>query len=186
MATGSTEVIEFRPHKFVLTTHEPQGLNPDSDELARLVLARIGLAPRKAGATDKMHHALLELYEKSKRAHRKKRPELAVMTVEEMAMCAGIARQTMYDYLGRWTAMRIIEKMSFIADNKVVIGYRLSGNTIEQAFEKATRILQQNLDLTQKYIRELQRQIKNEKIALAAQQNVQNNGSPQQEVVAEA
>ncbi len=178
--------MEFKAHKFVLTTHEPQGLTTDSDELARIVLARIGLAPRKAGATDKMHRALLEIYERSKLSHRKKRPELAVMTVEEMAVYAGIARQTMYDYLSRWTTMNIIEKMSFISGDKVIIGYRLSGSTIEQAFEKATRILQQNLDLTQKYIRELQRQIKNEKIADAAQRNVQESDNEGHEFVVEA
>lgn len=178
--------MELKIHKFVLTTNEPQGLTADSDELARIVLARIGLAPRKTGATDKMHKALLELYERSKLSHRKKSPELAVMTVEEMAAYAGIARQTMYDYLGRWTTMNLIEKMSFISGDKVIIGYRLSGSTIEQAFEKATRILQQNLELTQRYIRELQRQIKNEKIADAAQRNVQESNKERQEFVAEA
>ncbi len=141
------------------------GLNPASEELAQVILARTGLMPRKKGATDKMHRTMLELYERSKQANRQKKPELAVMTVEEMGMHAGISRQTMYDYLGRWTDISLIVKTSYITDGKVIIGYKLNGNTIEQAFEKAVNTLRDHTELTQKYIRELQRLVKNEKIA---------------------
>src|SRR3989344_5397000 len=95
------EVIPFSPAKIILTSHEP-GVTPDADELAQVILHRIGLMPRKQGATDKMHCTLVELYERSKVANRQKKPEQAVMTVEEMGMFAGISRQTMYDYLKRW------------------------------------------------------------------------------------
>jgi hypothetical protein len=92
------------------------------------------------------------------------------MTVEEMGYHAGITRQTMYDYLKRWTNLAIITKTSYITQGKVVIGYRLNGSTLEQAFERATVQIQQNLQLTHKYIVELQRLIKNEKISQAARQ----------------
>lgn len=143
---------------------------PSSEELAAVVLARIGLEPRKKGSTDKMYRVLVELYERSKLAYRKKRPEHAVMTVEEMGYFAGISRQTMYDYLNRWTSIRLIAKTSYIADGRVVIGYKLSGNTLEQAFNKVTSHVQIHMDLTQRYIRELQRLIKNEKIAESQKQ----------------
>lgn len=146
-------------------------MSPEADELAMIVLARIGLTPRKQGATDKMHRTLVELYERSKIAYRQKHPEKAVMTVEEMGMYAGITRQTMYDYLKRWLDIALIIKTSYITDRKVIIGYKLNGNTLEQAFEHAMRRIQENMDLTQKYIRELQRIIKNEKIAEAQAKN---------------
>ena len=140
-------------------------MNPTSDELAATILARIGLMPRKQGATDKMHRVLLELYERAKQAYRKKQPEAAVMTVEEMGYHAGISRQTMYDYLNRWTSLNIINKTSFITNGKVTIGYKLTGNTLEQAFERVMGRIRTNMDLTQRYIRELQRLVKNEKIS---------------------
>ncbi len=127
--------------------------------------------PRKKGATDKMHRTLLELYERAKQANRQKRPELSVMTVEEMGMFAGISRQTMYDYLSRWTEISLIVKTSYIHNSKVVIGYKLNGNTVEQAFEKAMHAMQMHMEITQKYIRELQRLVKNEKIAETQKEN---------------
>ncbi|MFO8016207.1 MAG: hypothetical protein R6U32_03825 [Candidatus Woesearchaeota archaeon] len=157
------EVISFRDNKIILTDAET-GLSPDAEELSKVILARTGLMPRKKGSTDKMHNLLLELYERSKQAYRKKRPELAVMTVEDMGDFAGISRQTMYDYLGRWTALNLIVKTSYISQGAVVIGYRLNGNTLEKAFEKCISTIQQNLDNTQKLIKELQRSVKNEKI----------------------
>ena len=152
--------------KIVLTNKEA-GLNPSSEELASIVLARIGLAPRKAGATEKMHRVLLELYERAKASNRDKRPELAVMTVEEMALHAGITRQTMYDYLKRWLALNIITKTSYIKEEKVIIGYKLNGPTLENAFEKAILAINNNLQITQRYIQELQKLLKNEKIGAA-------------------
>ena len=154
----------FKENKIVLLNNE-SSLTPTSEDLAQVVLARMGLMPRKKGATDKMHHTMLELYERSKQANRQKKPELAVMTVEEMGMHAGISRQTMYDYLSRWTEIQLIIKTSYITNGKVVIGYKLHGNTIEQAFEKAIKTIQDHMETTQKYIRELQRLVKNEKIA---------------------
>lgn len=164
------EVSSFKHAKIILTNFEP-GISPDADELANVVLCRIGLMPRKQGATDKMHRTLVELYERSKIAYRIKKPEKAVMTVEEMGMYAGISRQTMYDYLKRWLDISLISKASYITDGKVVVGYKLNGNTLEQAFDRAIKTISDNMDLTQKYIRELQRVIKNEKISEAQVKN---------------
>ncbi len=149
----------------IILANNEAGLNPGSEELSKIVLARIGLEPRKKGSTEKMHRTLLEMYERAKEANREKMPEKSVMTVEEMAFYAGISRQTMYDYLGRWLALDLIAKMSYIKDNKVIIGYKLNGPTLEAAFEKAQMRLRNHLELTQKYIVELQKTIKNEKIS---------------------
>jgi len=157
-------VIKFATEKIVLTSHEP-GLNPSAEELSKIILNRIGLMPRKKGSTDKMHQTLLELYERSKESYRKKHPELAIMTVEDMGTFAGISRQTMYDYLSRWTELSLIVKTSYINEGKVIIGYKLNGNTLEKAFEKSMSVIKDNLDNTQKLIRELQRSVKNEKIS---------------------
>lgn len=162
--------MTFKEHKIILQNHEP-GMNPSSEELAMIVLARIGLMPRKKGATDKMYRVLLELYERAKISYRKKQPHLAVMTVEEMGYFAGITRQTMYDYLNRWVSLNLINKTTYIADGKVVIGYKLTGNTLEQAFERSHAVIQQNMELTKRYIAELQRLIKNEKIAESQRNN---------------
>lgn len=154
----------FKTEKIVLANHEP-GLNPTAEDLSKIILARIGLMPRKKGSTDKMHQTLLELYERSKQAYRKKKPELSIMTVEDMGTFAGISRQTMYDYLGRWTELGLIAKTSFINEGKVIIGYKLNGNTLEQAFQKSIAAIQDNLSTTQNLIRELQKTVKNEKIS---------------------
>lgn len=158
------EVKPFKKNKIIIQDHEPS-INPTSEELAAIILARIGLMPRKQGSTDKMHRVLLELYERAKQSYRQKKPELAVMTVEQMGCYAGISRQTMYDYLNRWTTLNIINKTSYIANSKVTIGYKLTGNTLEQSFEKVMNRIKINMELTQRYIRELQRLVKNEKIS---------------------
>ena len=151
--------------KIILKNKEP-GINPDSAELASVILERIGLEPRKKGATDKMYRTFIELYERTKKASREKNPISAIMTVEEMGAYAGITRQTMYDYLKRWLELDIIIKTSYIGqDQKVVIGYKLNGNTLENSFQKAIVKIKNNLDLTLKYALELQRVLKNEKIA---------------------
>ncbi|MFC1728217.1 hypothetical protein ACFLZ7_01985 [Nanoarchaeota archaeon] len=152
------------PAKIIITDHEP-GMNPTSDELSRVILARIGLMPRKQGSTDKMHNVLLELYEKAKLSQREKRPESAVMTVEEMGVFAGITRQTMYDYLKRWLDLNMIVKTSYINEGKVIIGYKLNGNTLESAFEKATQKINNHMETSMKLVSELQKLVKNEKIA---------------------
>ena len=162
--------------KIILTNHEP-GMNPSSEELAIIILARTGLMPRKKGSTEKMHRTFLELYERAKFANRDKRPEKAVMTVEEMGTFAGITRQTMYDYLKRWLDLNLIVKTSYIKDSRVIIGYKLNGPTLETAFEKATQIISANLENTQKYVKELQRLVKNEKIAQTQKDNLSNGES---------
>lgn len=150
--------------KIVLNHHEP-GMNANSEELAKVITTRIGLTPRKEGSTDKMYRTFLELYERTKRANREKNPELSVMTVDEMGFFAGITRQTMYDYLKRWMGLNLIVKTSYIKDGKVIIGYKLNGNTLEQAFEKSVQHINNHMDTTMKYIKELQRIVKNEKLS---------------------
>ncbi len=157
--------------KIVLTDIEPS-LNPNSEELATIILDRVGLTPRKANSTEKMNQTFLELYERSKLANKEKRPEKAVITVEEMALYAGITRQTMYDYLKRWLELNLIVKTSYISNGKVIIGYKLNGNTIESAFEKAGMKIRNNMETTLKYVKELQRVIKNEKISDKQQQKL--------------
>ena len=151
--------------QFILRHHEPT-LNPTSDELAGVIVHRLGLMPRKKGSTEKMHRVLVELYEKAKTASREKTPTAALLTVEEMGMHAGISRQTMYEYIKRWTELDLLQKTSYIGqDQKVVVGYKLNGNTLESAFNKAKTRIMNNLDLTAKYVGELQRILKNEKIS---------------------
>ncbi len=149
----------------VQLTNKESGLNPTAEELSRVILARMGLEPRKRGSTDNMHRVLVELYERQKSANREKKPEFAVMTVEEMGVFAGITRQTMYDYLKRWLELNFIVKTSYIKDSKVIIGYKLNGPTVEGAFEKAVLMVNNNLQITQRYIQELQKVLKNEKIS---------------------
>lgn len=141
-------------------------MNPTSEELADVIIHRLGLHPRKTGATEKMHHVLIELYEKTKAASREKNPKYAIMSVEEMAAYAHIKRQTMYDYLKRWLALDLIKKTSLVDHTgNVTIGYQLNGNTLESAYEKARAKIINHLDFTHKYILELQRLLKNEKIS---------------------
>lgn len=150
--------------KFVLEDHSID-TNVGSDNLASAIMTRIGLLPRKKGSTEKMHNVLLEFYERAKAANRDKKPELAVMTVEDMANNAGISRQTMYEYLGRWLDLGLIVKTSFISEGKVVIGYRLNGPTLETAFQKVQEQVNGHLDTTLKLVQELQKSVKNEKIS---------------------
>jgi DNA-binding transcriptional regulator GbsR (MarR family) len=151
--------------QFILRHSEPT-MNPSSDELANVIIHRMGLMPRKKGSTEKIHRILVELYEKAKVASRDKNPTSALITVEEMAMHAGISRQTMYDYIKRWLDMDFISKTSYIgAEQKVIIGYKLNGPTLESAFDKSKTKILNNVDITAKYIGELQRILKNEKIS---------------------
>lgn len=152
------------PAKIIISDHEP-GMNPTAEELSKIIMQRMGLMPRKEGATDKMHNVLVELYEKMKSAQRDKKPEASVMTVEELGMHAGITRQTMYDYLKRWLELDLIAKTSYINEGKAIIGYKLNGSTLESAFEKAAQRINNHLETSMKYVRELQKLIKNEKIA---------------------
>ncbi len=168
-------MVVFTESKIILKGDEPD-INANSEELARVLIDRLGLMPRKKGSTDKMHRVLIELYERAKEASKRKMPNKAIMTVEEMGFFAGITRQTMYDYLKRWLELELISKVSYIdMDNNVVIGYRLNGNTIEQAFEKARAKINNNLDLTAKFSRELQRVLKNEKIKGSQKEGLDEN-----------
>ena len=171
--------------QFILRHIEPT-MNPGSDELANVIIHRLGLMPRKKGATEKMHRVLLELYEKAKIAAREKSPTAAIISVEEMAMHAGISRQTMYDYIKRWVDTEFITKTSYIgSDQKVVVGYKLNGPTLESAFEKTRIRVHNNLDLTAKYVGELQRIVKNEKISKRFEEKEPMNKNAEKENIRE-
>jgi hypothetical protein len=151
--------------KIILTNAEPN-INATSEELALIIIERLGLMPRKKGSTERMNKVLIELYERAKDSSQSKDPTKSIMTVEQMAFFAGITRQTMYEYLKRWLELDLITKVSFVDEkHQVIIGYKLNGNTVEQAFEKARARISNNLDLSLKYIKELQRVLKNEKIS---------------------
>ncbi len=135
-----------------------------AEELARVLISRFGLAPRKSDASAQFHRLLLELSERKKSANRDKRPELAVMPVEEMGSFAGIRRQTMYDYLHRWLDLQILKKTSFVASGKVIIGYELNGQNVETAFRKAETCIKNHLESSFKLIEQLQSEVKKEKL----------------------
>ena len=139
---------------------------PDAsvEELARTLLARFGLLPRKKDGSAAMHRLLLELYERKKVANRDRRPESAVIPVEMMGNIAGIKRQTMYEYLHRWLDLNILKKTSFVNNGKVVIGYELNGTNLEGAFRKAESTIKGHLDDSFKLIELLQNEIKKEKL----------------------
>src|SRR3972149_5845124 len=148
--------------EFLLGNAEP--VNHEVEELAKVLIARFGLAPRKKDGSAQLHKLLLQLYERKKEANREKRPEAAVMPVEEMALHAGIKRQTMYDYLRRWLDLQILKKTSFVSNGKVVIGYELNGTNLEGAFRKAEATLKAHMDSSFRMIEHLQNEIKKEKL----------------------
>lgn len=149
--------------KFELHHTEPL---PDSksEELAKVVMSRFGLLPRKKDGQAKMHNLLIELYERKKESNRDKKPERGVMTVEEMGLFASIKRQTMYDYLGRWLSLGLLKKTSFVNEGKVIIGYELNGANLEGAFKKAEHIINNHIQDSLEVIKKLQNQIKIEKL----------------------
>ena len=150
--------------KIILSDAEPQ-FDSNSTDLAKIVTSRLGLLPRKRGSNDSMHKILIELYERTKTATRSKKPENAIMTVEEMSAFAGITKQTMYEYLERWLVLDLLAKVSFIgADSKVVKGYKLNGANLEEAFKRIKNVVNNNLSQTEKMISDLQKMLKNEKI----------------------
>ena len=151
--------------KIVLTDVMPSSISPDSKELANVIISRIGLMPRKKGSTDQMYKVLIQIYERTKRANQQKRPEIGITTVEEMGKFAGITRQTMYEYISRWTELDIIHKTSYIWEGKVIIGYKLNGSTLDQAFERVYLKVKNSLEMTHKYVKELQKTLKNEKLS---------------------
>ena len=136
----------------------------DALEVAKIITVRFGLAPRKKDGNAQLHKLLLHLYERKKEANREKRPEAAVVPVEEMALYAGIKRQTMYDYLHRWLDLQILKKTSFVSGGKVVIGYELNGTNLEGAFRKAETTIKNHLEASFKLIENLQNEIKKEKL----------------------
>jgi len=138
------------------------------DDIAKTLLARFGLVPRKKDGNAQMHKLLLELSERKKAANREKKPELAVMPVEDMGTFAGIKRQTMYEYLHRWLDLNILKKTSFVSNGKVVIGYELNGTNLESAFRKAESTIKTHLDDSFKLIELLQNEIKKEKLRAGA------------------
>jgi len=150
---------------YYLTNHEPSSVNPDSKELANVIINRMGLSPRKKGSTELKYRVLIELYERMKLANKEKKPELAVLTVEEMGNIAGITRQTMYDYIKRWLDLDLITKTTYIYEGKVIIGYKLNGVTLENAFDKAAVKIKNHMEQTLKYVKELQNTLKKEKIS---------------------
>lgn len=141
-----------------------EAISNDVDELAKVLLSRFGLLPRKKDSSARMHKLLLELTEKKKQAIKHKQPELSILTVEEMGLYAGIARQTMYDYLSRWKDLNILKKSSFVQGGKVIIGYELNGTTLESAFRKAETKIKNHLDDSFKVLDTLQAEIKREKL----------------------
>lgn len=153
------EVIDV---EFLLDNAE--AVNNDVHELSKVLLARFGLLPRKKDGSAELHKLLLELYERKKIANKDKKPEAAVMPVEEMALHAGIKRQTMYDYLNRWLDLQILKKTSFVANGKVVVGYELNGTNLEGAFRKAESTLKGHMDASFRVIEQLQNEIKKEKL----------------------
>ena len=149
--------------KFQLGHQEPL---PDatSEELAKILLARFGLTPRKKDASAQFHHLLLELYERKKQANREKKPEAAVMPVDVMSVFAGFKRQTMYDHLSRWLDLNILKKTSFVAEGKVIIGYELNGPTLEAAFRKAETTVKNHVEESLNIAQQIQNQVKREKL----------------------
>jgi len=129
---------------------------------------------------------LLELNERKKTANRERRPETAVMPVEEMALHAGIKRQTMYDYLHRWLDLQLLKKTSFVSSGKVVVGYELNGPTLDASFRKAETALKNHVDLSFKILEQLQNEIKKEKLreisaasSSTARPNPEGSSSPE-------
>ena len=136
----------------------------DIEGSTKVLLDRFGLQPRKKDGLAKMHSLVLELYERKKQANREKKPELAVMPVEDMSIFAGIKRQTMYDHLRRWLDLNILKKTSFVSNGKVVIGYELNGTNLEAAFRKAEVVIRNHIDESFKLVSHIQNEIKKDKI----------------------
>ena len=146
-------------------------LNPTAEDYAKTISARLGIIPKKKGATESMHKLLIELYERRKVSNQEKKPEIAIMTVEEMAMFAGIKRQTMYDYLNRWLRINLIKKSSYIKNGKIIRGYMLNGTTLEDAYNKVINEVNLFFEKTKKMIVEFQKKLKNEKISKSLKMN---------------
>ena len=168
-----------KTHKFELEHIEPLP-DADTEEISRIVLARFGLLPRKSDGIAKMHNLLLELSERKKQSNREKKPEAAVLPVEEMALHAGIKRQTMYDYLSRWIKLNVLKKTSFVSNGKVVIGYELNGANLESAFRKAEMSIRNHCEESIELVKKLQNEVKRDKLRGDAE-NVPNESTLREE-----
>ncbi len=162
--------------KIVLEDQEPLSNTPE--ELAKVLLARFGLLPRKKDSTARMHTLLLELIERKKESLRDKDPSRSIITVEAMGLHAGIARQTMYEYLARWTDLRILKKSSIVDRGKVIIGYELNGPALESAFRKAETTIKNHLEENFKLLEQLQNEIKKEKLRKTPTTTAQEEHQP--------
>lgn len=140
------------------------GEGANSEELSKVILARFGLIPRKKDAKAGFHKLLLELYERKKKANSEKDPEIAVMNVEEMGSISGIKRQTMYDYLRRWTGLQILKKTTLVNKGVVITGYELNGVNLEASFKKAETIIHEHINKSIDIVKELQNEIKKDKL----------------------
>lgn len=147
---------------------ELRKLNPSpnaaKEELASVILGRIGLLPKKVDAKAGFNKLLLELYEKKKLSVKENKPELSLMTIEEMALISGIKRQTFYDHLGRWIDLGLIKKATYIKEKDRIRGYELAGNNVENAFNKVQSTITEHLEQTREMISLLQNEIKKEKL----------------------
>ena len=101
--------------------YELRKLNPSpnatKEEVASVILGRIGLLPKKIDAKAGFNKLLLEMYERKKASIRDNKPEVSLFTIEEMAMLSNIKRQTFYDYLDRWLSLGIIKKETYLKSN---------------------------------------------------------------------
>ena len=150
---------------FYLKDIDPISSEPDSEELSSVIVERLGLSPRKKNSATSMNRVLIELFNKMKLAHKEKKQELAIMTVEEMGNYANISKQTMYDYMKRWLDLDILVKDSYRYEGKTISGYKLNGNNLLNTFEKSSVKIKNNLDKTLDYVKNLQLLLKNEKIS---------------------
>ena len=177
----TTRSTKQKGEKMEILLDNAEAINQDTQELAKVLLARFGLLPRKKDGSAKLHTLLLQLYERKKEANRDKRPEAAVMPVEEMALHAGIKRQTMYDYLRRWLDLSILKKTSFVSNGKVIIGYELNGTNLEGSFRKAESTIKSHLDASFRVIELLQNEIKKEKLRSANGSSTSEEQASQQD-----
>lgn len=138
--------------------------NNSVEEISKVIIKRLGLGPRKIDSKIPINNLLIEFYERTKKATQEKNPEIAIMTIDEVKDILSLTRQTSYDYINRWLEVRIITKISYSINGKIIKGYKLNGISLENAFLKTVSTIKELLDETNDLIHELQKNIKNEKI----------------------
>lgn len=124
--------------EFILPSDDTQ------NEVLKVILKRMGLAPSKVDAIGDFNRLFNELYERKKFAI--KDPKNSVMSVDEMSIYTGIKRQTMYDYLSRWLEIQFLKKTCIGLNEK--IGYELSGPSLEASFQKVQYYFQKEMNIT--------------------------------------